>query len=161
MKSVYKMKKLFWSAVGSLFMMSASFLFMPVAANTTRRNPISVIMVGLMFWIFAIAGYVLLTLADRERKRFVLKHREDLNAQNGRPGIITFFSNIPAVVADTAMVCTVILLITAQFTKLKDTYFVYIMLFVLNFSLHMHCLFNGKIYLMTKIKGKRGETAYD
>lgn len=161
MRSVCKIKKLFWSAVASLFIMSASFLLMPVAVNTTRHNQISVILVGMMFWIFALGGYVLLILANHERKQFAVKHKEELNEQNRRPGIIMFFSNIPAVVADTAIVCAVILLIIAQFTKLKNTYFIYVMLFVLNFSLHMHCLFNGKIYLITKIKGKRGEKAYD
>lgn len=114
-----------------------------------------------MFWIFAITGYVLLILANRERKRFVLKHKKVLNMQKRRLGIMMFFSNIPAVVSDTAMICVVILLIIVQFTKLKDTYFINVMLFALNFSLHVHCLFNGKIYLMTKIKGKRGEKAYD
>lgn len=158
MSRIRKITILFWSCVASIFIMSASFLLMPFSAEKGRL--ISVL-IGLMFWIFAIVGYVLIGIASREQKHFFEMYKEKIKNPNRKPGIIMFFSNIPAVVADTAMICAVILLIITQFTKLKGTYFIYVMLFVLNFSLHMHCLFNGKIYLMTKIKSKRGEKAND
>lgn len=166
MKSIRKVKKLFWSAVACLFIMSASFLFMPKSAESAQQNKIYIVLNGLMFWLPAITGYILIFIACKERKRFISNHN-DANMKKYISGssfyypFITFFSNVPAAAADVVMLAMIVLLAISQFTKLKNTYLIYVILFALNFSLHMHFLFNSKIYLFTKIKKQKRRKTYD
>lgn len=157
MNSVYKIKKLYWFAVAFLFLMSASILIMPMAVRMAEEDGIMDVLIGCVFWISAIAGYTLLAIANSERRWFI-KYKTDGDIKMGCfPGIISFFTNVPATVADVTMIASCLLFAIISSTSHGNDYVSYVLLFLLVFSLHMHCLFNGRIYKSTKFKRTRRE----
>lgn len=160
MRSVRKIKRLFWIATAFLFIMSASILLMPKAVTIGEQDRKAVVLIGIMFWASAITGYVLIALANAERKWFIY-HKVDGNPKmDCLPGIATFFTNVPATVADVTMI-TSFLVFVVSFTSRKYDYISYVLLFLLVFSLNMHCLFNGRIYKTTKYKRTRRESSHE
>lgn len=161
MKSIQKIKRLFWFAVVFQFLMSLSILLMPIAVQMGQQNRRMAVLIGAVFWLSAIAGYVIVAIANSERKRFI-RHKVDGNIKmNCRPGIAEFFTNVPATVADVTMIMSFLMFVIIGFTKLRYGYISYILLFLLVFSLHMHCMFNGRIYKATKYRRTRRESSYE
>ena len=124
-------------------------------------SPDGTVLIGLVFWISAIAGYVMIAMANSERKWFINRKVDGNVKMNCRPGIAEFFSNVPATVADVTMIMSFLLFVIIGFTEWKYEYISYILLFLLVFSLHMHCMFNGRIYKATKYKRTRRESSYE
>lgn len=161
MKNVRKIKRLFWLAVSSLFLMSGTILFMPIASKAGENNRQVLLLIGTVFWISAIAGYTMLLLANSERKWF-LKNKVGIdNKMNCLPGIITFFTNVPATIADVVAILSFVLMVIINFTDRRYDYISYVLLFLLVLSLNMHCLFNGRIYKTTKFKRTRRVSGYE
>ena len=80
------------------------------------------VLIGAVFWLSAIAGYVLVSMANSERKRFI-RYKVDGNIKmNCRPGIAEFFTNVPATVADVTMIMSFLIFVTIGFTKLRYGY---------------------------------------
>ncbi len=161
MRSVRKIKRLFWFAIVFLFMMSASILLMPKAVEMGEQDKSLVALIGMMFWTSAITGYVLIALANSERKWFIY-HKVDGDVKmDCLPGIATFFTNVPATVADVTMITSFLVFVVINFTSRRYDYISYVLLFLLVFSLNMHCLFNGRIYKTTKYKRTRRESSHE
>ncbi len=129
-----------WGSAIALFIMAATILVMPFASETRAF----VVIVGVVFWLFAFIGYGLLIVADSARKKAMRSMVELQPISKERPGIITFFSNVYAAAADTTMILSFVLFIAINFTEFRTSYFAYILLFLLVYSIHMHCLLNGK-----------------
>lgn len=150
MKEVKKINQLFWISVLALFLMSACILLMPLPDRIDEDSRIMTIVLGSLFWGTAIIGYVSIFLAERERKHLMKKKM--IITEKSLPGIRNFFSNSVAKVADVTMMISIIVFVIISFTDLIYEYVSYIILFLVIFSLNMHCLFNGRIYKMTKMK---------
>lgn len=159
MKAIKEVKRFFWLSVAFLCIMSTTILFMPLAVNSMNRN--YVIAVGASFWSSAVIGYVLLIVANIARRRYIIVVSDKNISMDCHAGAITFFANKLAIVFDITMMFSFVLFILLFFTKLSDSYFVYIILFFLILSINLHCLFNGRIYKSTKIRGSRRETSYE
>ncbi len=161
MRQRQRIKQLFWMAVTFIFFMSASILLMPGAVHKEVQNRLPVFLTGLVFWISALSGYVFLALANKERKR--LRKHDDRNKTKMKelPGILTFCTNIPAVISDMIMALSLCVFVISRFTSFRYEYITYIWLFLLIFSLHMHCLFNGKIYKFIYPNHIRSEISYE
>lgn len=155
MKSVKKIKRLFSLSVLFLFTMSGTILFMPIVSKADGTNKPGLWLVGALFWCSAIAGYTMLLLANAERKWF-LKNKVGIdNKMDCKPGIITFFTDVPATVFDITVIVSFIAFVIINFTNAQYEYISYVFLFLLVLSLNMHCLFNGRIYKTTKFKKMR------
>lgn len=150
MKGVKKINQLFGISVLALFLMSACILLMPLPNRIGEENRIMIILLGGVFWVTAIIGYVSIFLAGRECECLIKK--EMITEEKSLPGIGKFFSNPLAKVADVTMIISIMLFVIINFTDLIYEYISYIILFFVIFSLNMHCLFNGRIYKMTKMK---------
>lgn len=161
MRSIQKIRRLFWFAVVFIFLMSVSILLMPIAVQMGEQDRKMTALIGIVFWLSAIAGYVLIVMANAERKRFIFRKVDGNVKMNCRPGIAEFFTNIPATVFDVAMIMSFLMFIVINFTDWRYEYISYVLLFLLVFSLHMHCLFNGRIYKATKFKRTRRESSYE
>lgn len=74
MRSIRRIKQLFWSAIFFLSIMAMTFLFMPVVVKAGEHNRMVVVLLGMIFWISAIIGYLMITVAEHERKWFI-NHR--------------------------------------------------------------------------------------
>ena len=154
-----KMRQFFWFALILLFLMSASFLLMPLSVQLASQDQKVTVQISLMFWGSGLVGYILLFLAERERRRLVSSKGEDIKKPKDRPGIIMFFSNPPAKVADIILIFSAVAFAVLCFTPWRDRYIAYLLLFLLFFSLHLHCLFNGRIYKAIQIKKKEKKVA--
>lgn len=161
MSVIHRIRKLFWFAIVLLLIMSSTILLMPLVTNIEKSDSFLILLTGLLFWVSATSGYVLIAVANRERKWFIV-HRGDGNLKMGcRSGLFTFFTNIPATVADVVMVCSILALGVIKIMDLYDAYIVYIVFFLLVLSLNMHCMFNGRIYKSTKIRRMRRKRNYE
>lgn len=161
MRSIQKIRRLFWFAVVFIFLMSASILLMPIAVQMGEQDRKMTALIGIVFWFSAIAGYVLIVMANAERKRFIIRKVDGNVKMNCRSGIAEFFTNVPATFADVTMIMSFLMFVIIGFTKWRYEYISYVLLFLLVFSLHMHCLFNGRIYKVTKYKRTRRESSYE
>ena len=148
MSVIKTLEKLYWSSVGCFFMMSAMILIMPVIESNEK----AIIPIGLAFWFFAISGYILLIVANVEFKRISGNLRKN---KRSLPGIISFFSNKIAMIADVAVIISIVAFVIICITELRFKYIAFVTLFLLIFSLHMHCLFNGRIYKLIKNEKER------
>lgn len=152
---VSRIKKMFWIAVAFFLLMSASILIMPMASEMGARERYMLILSGCEFWVSFVIGYILIFMANKERKYFIRRKLKGDVSMGCRAGIITFFDNVPATIADIAMISSFLLFFGINFTELRYKYISYVLLFILVFSLNMHCLFNGRIYKITKYKPTR------
>ena len=130
---VKEIRWLFWIAVGCFAAHAISYLLMP---------PL-------------LLGYILVILANLERKTFIRSRLDGDISMQCHMGVVTFFSNTPAVIADAALLAGSIALVIIYFCDVANQYITYVMLAIVSFSLNMHGLFNGRIYKTTKYKRTR------
>lgn len=113
-----------------------------------KTNPISYIGTALL-WIGIIGGYVALFM-------FFRKHR-GLRAK-GRIGVITFFRNRYASIADVIFIISLVLIVVLALLR-TGSVVIYSLLFGIVFLLfNFHCIFNGRVYhtLLKKRSGRNG-----
>ncbi len=137
MVQLYSDKNLMKAIIISLF--TSSFSLILSYFGDYQGNIINVIMayaVGVLFWLGLIIGYVLLFILSKHRKA-------KTKAKKCKPGIIVFFSNKPAKIADLTMVGSLILTLAFTFIPFLSFGIETVFLAILVFSIHMHCLFNG------------------
>lgn len=61
-----------------------------IVVKVSEQNRMMVVLLGAIFWISAITGYLMIAVAENERK-WLINHRLDGNLKMGcRPGSITF-----------------------------------------------------------------------
>lgn len=145
--------KLFWLSFACLTITALTFLWMPFI----QEKRAGLVITGIVFWGTLIAGCVLIYLANKKRIQAVYKLNIRSKYTSSRIGLFKFFSNIPAIIADSVLVSSLILALIVALSKLKETYMPYFILFLLLFSLSSHCLFNGKIYRFISVKQFRGD----
>lgn len=155
MKSIRIIKSLFWCSVVFLTLWSMTFSVMQQVLS--MNNVYYTILLSSVFYITAIIGYFFVMLANAKR-RWCLKRQQHGDTKMGcRAGIITFFSNIPAIIFDILMGASILLFVVIMQTEWKFGYVPYVLLSLVTFSLNMHCLFNGRIYKYITTKTKENE----
>lgn len=151
MNAIHTVRRYFLLSAVSLSVMAAAFLVMPLVSDLDESGRPALVAVGAVFWLSAIIGYGFLFLANRRRKQFILRRYDGNLSMGCRPGLITFFQNKPAAVADVTMAVSLLLLIIVGLTDWNNSYLVYVLLFLFLLSFHMHGLLNGRIYKTTKL----------
>lgn len=128
-----------------MVLFAASFLLMP-AANSVSLNEGKngfLYAVGITFWIMLVASQVFMLIVS-------LKRRKD--SEKGKtkklPGVISFFSNKEAKMADLSAIVFIIAFIICVFAT--DSYLIYVFLFLAVLSFEAHCVLNGKNYIYIK-----------
>lgn len=91
---VKEIRWLFWIAVGCFAAHAISYLLMPAAMRTFENNGSkgSRMLVGCIFWLPLLLGYILVILANLERKTFIRSRRDGDISMQCHMGVITFFS---------------------------------------------------------------------
>jgi hypothetical protein len=140
-----RMIRCFWGAVVLLTLMSASFLLMPL--NIRIALGYLPALSGNIFWLSAIIGYLLVARANSARKRM---EPENCAAESRRVGILTWFSNRPAIGIDALLILSTIGLIAVLLIDGGSSYLAFVLLFLVVLSLNLHGLFNGRIYQTIK-----------
>lgn len=154
MKLHKRLTAFFWIAVIMFLLMAGCFLLMPFAVTAVSHRTVFVKVLGASFWLTAICGYLAVILGGMTQK--TLCQRERIKVK-GRPGIVSFLSNPPALFFDAALLVSVAIFAVVMLTDLKASYFAYVSIFLLVLSLHMHAMFNGKMFktIIKKYKQKR------
>ena len=155
MRTIQGIRKRFWLAAALLTAMSATFLFMPLAsAISAQTGGWSVRVLGAVFWLLAIAGYGTVIRANASRKHYLQKRFGRDIQKKLRPGAFCFFSNKLAEIADIMLILFAIAFAAASATWLSRTYYIFVILSLFIWAANMHCLFNGRIYRITKFEPK-------
>lgn len=154
MKSPRRLALLFWLINAAHLQMATSALLMPLPQYIGSRG--ATVLIGLLFWLSLIVGGVLVYFAERERMR--ITGRAPLRRGN-LPGVVTFFANPLAALCDTVLIASAAAFVVINLSELRYQYVSYIFLFLLLFSLSMHCMLNGRIYktLTQKAEGEKND----
>lgn len=153
MSELKKAKILFWISFVCEAVVSATFLWMPFVGENRIRQ----IIIGAIFWLFLICGYICIGTANHFRKKYNLKTQQGALNIKRRIGLLNFFSNIPAAIFDAVLIAVLLIATIAAFTKLKEIYLPYLLLFLILLSINAHCMFNGRVYIFTKFKLIKGD----
>lgn len=136
---------LLYISIGCFFLMSVTFLLMPIDF-TAKGMQIINLMIGIMFWVFLIAGVTTQILLGQIRKKWFIRNHIRRFQFRSKVGLISFVQNLPACVADGIFVISLIGLIISVIATNGIGYACYIFMALLIFSFCMHCILNGKIY---------------
>lgn len=136
-------KKLILIQIISFFISSVSMCFMPLGSYYDGKLQKGIAMIlGVIFWIFLIAGFVLNIV--------IRKTDKDKNVK-GRCGIIRLFQNKYAKIADVILIISFIVSVITIVSK-STIYLGAVVLFVFVFSFEMHCILNGKYFNVIFLK---------
>lgn len=132
-------------SIGSFFLMSVSFLLMPIDF-AAKGLQIFNLLIGIMFWAFLILGIVTQAMLNKQRKSWLVRNRIRRFQFRGKIGLISFLQNLPACIADGILVLSIIGLIISIIATNGIGYTCYIFMAMTVFSFCMHCILNGKVY---------------
>lgn len=133
-----KDKKLMIAACVSFVLSSSAVLIAPFGDfEGSMFNVAVAYAIGIIFWLFLIIGYVIIL-----RINFHRKAQKKIKV-SGRPGIISVFSNKPAMVFDIIFAVSVIMFIIFKFVIQKYDLVSLFLLASSLFSFHMHGVLNG------------------
>lgn len=135
-------------SVVSFLLMSLSFLLMPLGTTPDGGQAGWIPLVsGICFWAFLLIGvFSQILLSKRRRDWYSRYHVRHSRNKHARLGVAAFCQNRPAIIADTAMVVSVIGLVVSMLLTGGAGYSCFIFLALLAFSLSMHCILNGRLY---------------
>lgn len=132
-------------SIASFLLMSITFMFMPLDSSGVYQADWYSIAVGACFWIFLILGIVTqFILSKRRRDWYRIQRVKSRNYK--RIGLFAFFQNKFAIVADVAVVISLVGFTATMFITNSVGYTCYVFLSLLVFTFCMHCILNGKIY---------------
>ena len=128
-------------------MLSVSFLLMPLGGDAPTEEISSYAIVsGIIFWLSILMGsatqYV---LAYRRRSWYKINRLRKVRTAQ-KIGLISFFKNTYAVVADAIAILSLLGLVIAMIVTQGTGYICYVFVSLFVFSFSMHCILNGKIF---------------
>lgn len=134
-------------SVFSFLSLSISFLLMPLGSETSNGSlSVYTLVAGIMFWVSLFLGIVTQCVLSHRRKMWYVIHRVRRLRTGQKTGLVSFFENPFAAVADIALIITLIGLIITVVLAQGGEYLYYILISVLVFSFSMHCILNGKTF---------------
>lgn len=136
---------LLYISIGCFFLMSVSFLLMPIDF-ATKGLQIFNLLIGIMFWVFLLLGIITQFILGHMRKNWFIRNRIRKFQFRSKVGLISFVQNLPACIADGIFVISLIGLIISVIATNGIGYACYIFMALLVFSFCMHCILNGKVY---------------
>ena len=134
-----------------LLVLSISILLMPIGSAQKEQSQIPMFISGACFWIGLIGTVWMAIKINKARKQSYLF--KDKQPKVKQFGLICFFKNKEAKVADIAMFASAVgFIITRICTGSFYWLFIFLALFV--FSFGMHCMLNGKNYFYLTYKAR-------
>ena len=133
------MTLLFWLSVVAMCVGSFSLSFIPIAIASNT------LMLGIAFWIFHIAAYVLLLFVGRIRKEILSSRKSRRRAITGW-GIVSFLKTGLGTLFDVLTVIFFVLLVVLGMLGMDYEWWYYLLISSALLSLQLHGMFNGKNY---------------
>lgn len=139
-----KRKDIVWLWISAIcfFMVGASFVLMPLGGAAVYSS--FELVAGIMFWLFLFGGIAAQIVLSRHWKKHMAGEERSCNK---RIGAISFFQNIPAAIADLVCILSGIGLVLMLDLMNTNSFICYVLLGIFTFSLSMHCILNGKIFI--------------
>ena len=146
-------KRMLIPYVAFLAIWSIAILLMPFASMKKEATQIPMFISGGGFWIGLIGTVAVAVMINNARKRSdrLGKKRPEMK----QLGLISFFKNREAKIADIVMFVSIICFIVTRICT-DNIYWLFIFLASFVFSFGMHCMLNGKnyIYLNQEVRGE-------
>lgn len=133
------------------WMLSAiSVFFMPKVSEiaTFEENETPQIIVGVVFWLGILLAGIFSTVASKYRKEAVGRKKKE------RIGLVSFFSNKEAKVADVLMIVSILILLIAIFSKNVSDTLAMLSIFMTMTTIYIHGVLNGRNYKYIKDSAK-------
>lgn len=135
------------SSIFSFLVLAVSFLLMPLESESpSDRLSIYSLVVGIVFWLSLMTGIVTQCVLAYRRRVWYGFHRIRRSRATQRIGLISFFKNPYAIVADIIGIVSLIGLIVAAIVTQGTGYICYVFVSLFVFFFSMHCVLNGKIF---------------
>ncbi len=144
-------------SVVSFFMLSISFLLMPIENKEDITSlSTTAFFAGIMFWVSVVLGIVTQVVISVKTKKWLASNNVKIKKgrSSKKPGIISFFKNTLATIADIAMFISLLGLVISIIATQGIAYICYIFLALFVFTFSMHCILNGKSYYIISNKNK-------
>ncbi len=134
-------------SMGSFFLMSLSFLIMPITIPNIEPQILDII-AGSAFWSFLIIGVAMQIVLARRRKAWSRRNHLWLNQKSlySKVGMIAFAQNVFGCIADVMLGLSLIFLIIALVLTKSTGYICYIAFAIFVFAFCLHCILNGKVF---------------
>lgn len=143
-----RLERYFHCSIVMLTIFPMTFLIMPFSImfdGVLQRILFG--LVGSMFWISLISGYMFLFLVKRMGRKLDGYGDKKESYQNEKWfQRFHFFTNLPTAAADTAFIAALIVLLVLNRIGNTTGYVIYVDVFILIFSLNVHLLFGGNLY---------------
>lgn len=144
---------LFWYVL-FLLMLSACALVMPIASQYRETIPYLVLISATLFWGGLIGTVVTALKINSARKNsYAFKEK---NKTIKQLGLICFFKNKEAMIADIAMFVSMIGVIITVIVN-RYSYWLYVCCGLLVIAFGLHCMLNGKNYIYLNYQVRREE----
>lgn len=145
---------LLYISIACFFLMSLTFLIMPIKISEERTKLISCL-IGAAFWITMAAGIIMQIILARRRASWETKNViRRKRGYRSKIGVIAFAQNPLALVADISCAVSLIVFIGTMIITKSTGYSCYIALSVFVFTFCMHCILNGKIFYYVQNQNK-------
>lgn len=136
-----KIKKFFLLSAVCMTISSLSVLGMPfVDFESGGAAKLAGYAMGIVFWLFLIAGLVLYRMTYK-----ALGNSEKITCK-GRPAILKFFSNRPAMAADAALIISAVWNVFSAAGMVKIQFLNAVFASLIFIAFHMHYMLNGKAF---------------
>lgn len=133
-------------------------LFIPlVNLDGAMMQRISAYILAAMFWISVVTEVFLVELSTYERRWIERRGYRSNELRYSKLGVISFFKNPEAVVADIVLFISVIVVWIAAWLQIETEWVIIAGVSVLVLSFNLHCILNGKNYRYIKNMKKEQE----
>lgn len=146
MQSVKRLRLYFRCAAVMLTVFSMTVLVMPLSNMLDgEKQRIMLLLVGGIFWFSFFTGYLFLFLAKGINRKWE-KNMDNSGKKKKHIKMNLYSFDMPTAIADTCFLTGWIVLLLLKFTRQTTGYVVYIDLFIILMSFHVHLLFSGSLY---------------
>lgn len=153
MQQVKRGRVLFKVAVAAYGISSGSILFLPFSGNGSDSLTAVGYLIGILFWAGLIAGsgcWIAAYIGCRQKKGMQTAIASE------RVGMLCFFQNRQAMIADVVLAISLIAMICNMIIGF-NVWVSLLIIFLLLYSFHLHYLFNGRLYKFLFKKRRRRE----
>lgn len=118
---------------------SASTIILSSFTDYSSGGTVRIIslVLSLCFWIGILIGYIYM---------FIFYRKKDKKSLKGRVGIISFFTNMYAVISDIIMILDISLIVILSLINFKMALIYSLLLGILFLTINLHCIFNGRVF---------------
>lgn len=126
--------------------------FVSVEGNSIQR--IMAYVVAMFFWLAVISEIIIARQSSKIRAKMERRIYRNKQIRLSSVGILSFFKNKEAMMADVLLFVSVVVLGIVIWAKIVTTWIIICVVSILILSFNMHCILNGRNYRYIKALNK-------